>query len=190
MMNLKSIALALFLVMTTVAVDAEDTRDFEEGVEEDFVVVLKKRDAKELAAEEDKTQKYILIIGQNSILKKQDLMAIKTCIGDLTSAADKKKAIKVFDFDGTDVDSQVNELKKTVHGLACQVHKADKAGDPLEAKLTTPHYDEDLADFVSTKLKECLSWHLNKSNMREVKTRTPEFVIKAKQDAHYCPDES
>lgn len=81
-MSLKNVLLLLPVLFVCKQANATDKRKVGTKTGE-FVFELQERTEEEMKSAEDKTQKYILILGQDSDLTKSDLLAIKSCLTDL-----------------------------------------------------------------------------------------------------------
>lgn len=173
-MKFKKLLLFSSVLMVSLVASATDTRKTGTQVGE-FSFELQERTEKEMADVSDKTQKYILILGQDSKLKKDDLLAVKRCIFDLEyqgsavdKAANKVKLAKLFDMP---TSSSFKEMTEAVQDLACQTFtlEREKKDDPY-VELTTPNY-EGLNDFLKEKMYECVANSADQSRGTVVEDR-------------------
>ncbi len=163
-MHIKNIILTSLIVITATVSYATDTRDIGEQ-EGEFVVELRQRSVEDMAESTDKTQKYILIVGQNKDLTKDDLIAIKDCVLEVP-ATEKNKLLQMFDAEG----STVSALADNLQALACQNFTAEREKKDQVASVTTPNFTG-LNDFISEHMFKCIADQVDKSNWTKVEDR-------------------
>ena len=191
-MNFNCVAAALVLLTASFSM-AMDNRDIgsEKG---DFKIELRERTAEEMSGETDKSQKYILIIGEDEELDKEYLITIKRCTQDAIDSASNKAAVrtKILQlFDAT--EGTFADLQDTIQSMACTAFNAEREKKELgkTIKLTTPNF-EGLNTFISEHLHNCIDSALNKSYWTKVEGGSGFKILNSYSVdtiKKYCPKE-
>lgn len=167
-MRLKCAMAASLVLLTTNFSMAMDNREVgsEKG---DFKVMLRERTASEMAEESDKTQKYILVVGEDELLDKEYLLQLKSCSEEAVEAASDKAAVRKKLLALFDSQGPLSSVMDTLQSLACNTFNAEREKKEVgkTVYLSTPNF-EGLNTFIGEHLANCIDNSLNKAHWTKV----------------------